>query len=216
MIGRLIDAVTDPWIATLSDRSNHPKGRRISFMMKGGLPFAIFAVLVFVSPINGVSVWNAIFLGICLILMYIFYTMYVTPYFALVSEFGHTPNEKLQLSTFISATWFLGLAVATIASPPLWTFFGNMGFDRVNSIRLGMAVLAFVGVVFMYIPVFTINEREYSDTKPSNVKVMESVKATFRNKYFRIFAVSDLAYWFGLTFILIINDILCNGIVAVG
>ena len=33
---RIFDAVTDPWIASLSDRSKNPKGRRIPFMQKVG------------------------------------------------------------------------------------------------------------------------------------------------------------------------------------
>ena len=33
-ICRIFDAVTDPWIASLSDRSANPKGRRIPFMKR--------------------------------------------------------------------------------------------------------------------------------------------------------------------------------------
>ena len=33
-LGRLFDAVTDPWIANLSDKSTNPKGRRLPFMQK--------------------------------------------------------------------------------------------------------------------------------------------------------------------------------------
>ena len=43
--GRIWDAITDPLIANLSDRSKNPKGRRIPFMAKAAIPFAISADL---------------------------------------------------------------------------------------------------------------------------------------------------------------------------
>ena len=52
---RIFDAVTDPWIASLSDRSKNPKGRRIPFMQKAAVPFAVITVLVFFAPVESVS-----------------------------------------------------------------------------------------------------------------------------------------------------------------
>ena len=49
-ICRIFDAVTDPLIASLSDRSKNPKGRRIPYMKRAAIPFAIVAVLVFFAP----------------------------------------------------------------------------------------------------------------------------------------------------------------------
>src|SRR5665213_342889 len=43
--GRLIDAVYDPFIASLSDKSRHRKGRRIPFMKWAILPAVIFCGL---------------------------------------------------------------------------------------------------------------------------------------------------------------------------
>lgn len=198
MIGRLIDAVTDPWIATLSDRSNHPKGRRISFMAKGTIPFGIFTLLAFCTPLRSVSMINVLWLAVTLLLSYVFYTVYVTPYFALVSEFGHTDKEKLDLSTYISATWFLGYAVASVAAY-IWPVFENMGFDKVNSIRMTIGILVAIGVMFMFIPVVFIDEKKYSKGTPSNESTISSMKATFKNREFRVFVLSDLVYWFAVT-----------------
>jgi len=46
MLGRFGDAITDPWIASLSDRSKNPKGRRIPFMAKAAIPFTLLTVIV--------------------------------------------------------------------------------------------------------------------------------------------------------------------------
>lgn len=198
MLGRLFDAVTDPWIATLSDRSKAKKGRRISFMQFASLPFALTTVLVFWSPVNGESTINAIFLTVMLLLFYFFLTMYVTPFFALLSELGHTPEERLNLSTYISVTWFLGAAVASQA-PLLWNVFQGMGYSTVASMRIALSILALIGFIFLLIPVLAIDEKRYCESVPSELKMLDSMKATFKNKEFRMFVFSDLVYWIAIT-----------------
>lgn len=198
MVGRFFDAITDPWIATLSDRCKSKRGRRISFMQRASIPFAVFTVLVFWSPVQGESTINAIFLAFTLLLFYLFLTMYVTPYFALLSELGHTPEERLNLSTYISVTWFLGFGVSSQA-PVLWNVFVNMGYGKEMSIRMAFSILAVIGLVFLLIPVFAIDEKKYCESVPSKLKMLDSIKATFRNKEFTIFVISDLVYWIAIT-----------------
>ena len=167
-------------------------------MKKSAIPFSIFTVLVFWSPIQGESVLNAVFLTVMLLLHYLFFTMYVTPYFALLSEIGHTPEERLNLSTYISVTWFLGFAMASQA-PVVWEMFVNGGFEKLFAIRITFSIFAVVALIFLLIPVFFIDEKRYSDAQPSEIKMLDSIKATLRNREFRVFAVSDLVYWIAMT-----------------
>ncbi|MBW7884342.1 MAG: MFS transporter, partial [Caldilineaceae bacterium] len=80
--GRLFDAVTDPIIANLSDRSRNPRGRRIPFLAAGALPAALFCTLMFVPLVRSVSAVNIVWLVAMQFLFYLFLTVYVTPYFA--------------------------------------------------------------------------------------------------------------------------------------
>jgi glycoside/pentoside/hexuronide:cation symporter, GPH family len=198
MGGRLVDAITDPWIATLSDRSTAKRGRRISFMAKGGLPMVVMMILLFVPPSGDPGALNIIWLTITLFLFYLFYTIYVTPYFALIAELGHTPQERLNLSTYISLTFFLGTALASQA-PMLFPIFEGAGMDRIASIRITFALLGLFSLICLYVPVFTIDEKKYSTGVPSTVPMLESLKMTFRNRNFLPFALSDMVYFLALT-----------------
>lgn len=198
MGGRFIDAITDPWIATLSDRSTARRGRRISFMAKGGLPMVILMILVFTPPSSSPGALNVLWLAVTLFLFYLFYTIYVTPYFALIAELGHTPQEKLNLSTYISLTFFLGTAIASQA-PMIFPVFEGIGMDRVASIRMTFALLGLFALICLYVPVFTIDEKKYSTGVPSTVPMMESLKLTFRNQNFLPFALSDMVYFIAMT-----------------
>ena len=111
--GRIFDAVTDPLIAGKSDRLKHRLGRRIPFMRFAALPFGIVTVLIFVSPIaEAQNPVNVIALFIFAMLFYLCMTCYCTPYNALIPELGRTQNTRINLSTFISVTYFFGTAVA--------------------------------------------------------------------------------------------------------
>ena len=50
--GRVFDAVTDPLIASRSDRCKSKAGRRIPFMRAAAIPFALSCILTFLSPVN--------------------------------------------------------------------------------------------------------------------------------------------------------------------
>ena len=197
-ICRIFDAVTDPWIASLSDRSTNPKGRRIPFMKRAAVPFALITVLVFFAPVNGVSGVNIAWVLCTLILFYLFMTMYCTPYNALISEFGKTQEDRMYISTAISLTFFFGTLIAYLP----FVFAGvlqGMAVSFAWSYRACFIVLAIVALVCMLIPVFKLNEKEFVDAVPSDSNAIKSLGKTFQNKEFVKFAASDIAYWIGLT-----------------
>ena len=199
-LGRVFDAVTDPMIANLSDRSTNPKGRRIPFMQKIAIPFALITVLVFWAPVNAISTVNCIWLLVTLLLFYLFMTTYCTPYNALISELGTTQDTRISISTYISVTFILGSAIG-YAAPFIWgALEPSMG--RVTAIRITFAILAAIGLIALLVPTFTINEKEYVHTVPSNDDAFTSLIKTFKNPDFRIFVGSDVLYFLGLTILL--------------
>ncbi len=200
--GRLLDAVTDPLIASWSDRTTNRRGRRIPFLAFGALPAALFLVLMFVPPVQGVSGWNIVWLVIVQALFYVSLTVYVTPFFALLPELGHTPNERLNLSTWISVTYALGIILAaqtpTIADILQSTF--NVD-SELRAFQYAVGLLAVLALIFMYVPVLAIDEKKYSDGVPTSVPLMAALRETLRNVHFRYYVVADFSYFTGLTII---------------
>jgi len=196
-ICRIFDAVTDPWIASLSDRSTNPKGRRIPFMQKAAIPFAVITVLVFFAPVNAISGINIVWVLGFLILFYLFMTMYCTPYNALISEFGKTQEDRMYISTAISLTFFFGTLIAYL--PFVFASFLQSAVSYAWSYRILFIILACVALVCMMIPCIKLKETDFVEAKPSESNAMKSLSKTFRNRNFRRFAASDIAYWIGLT-----------------
>lgn len=196
-IGRIFDAVTDPLIAGKSDRLVHRLGRRIPFLRYAALPFGAVTVLLFCSPVSGESMTNTGCLFICAMLFYFCMTCYCTPYNALIPELGRTQDARINLSTFISVTYFFGTAFAYLVPNIAGFFMESAGYA--NSYRITIGILAAVAVVCMLVPAFLIDENVYADTTPSKVGAFSSLVSTFKNKDFRIFVCSDILYWIGLT-----------------
>ena len=194
---RIFDAVTDPWIASLSDRSRNPKGRRIPFMKRAAIPFAVITILVFFAPVEAISTINIVWIFVFLILFYLFMTMYCTPYNALISEFGKTQEDRMYISTAISLTFFFGTLIAYL--PFVFASFLQSAVSYAWSYRILFIVLAAVALVCMLVPCFKLKEKDFVDAEPSDSNALKSLSNTFRNRNFRRFAASDVAYWIGLT-----------------
>lgn len=196
-LSRVFDAVTDPLIASLSDRSKNKRGRRIPFMQWAAIPFAVVTVLLFCAPVNAISGWNIAWISIFIVLFYLFMTMYCTPYNALISEFGKTQEDRMNISTYISLTYFAGTLLAY--TPFVFAGFLRGAVGNSWAYRICFIVLAVIACVCMLLPTFLLKEKEFVDSKPSNENVFKSLTSTFKNKDFRTFSLSDIMYWVGLT-----------------
>ena len=75
-VGTIVDAITDPWVANLTDNCKHKLGRRIPFMRWSAIPYGLCCLMIFFPPVNGTSMVNAVWVGVLLILYYLFSTLY--------------------------------------------------------------------------------------------------------------------------------------------
>ena len=196
-VGRIFDAVTDPYIAGKSDSMKHRLGRRIPFLRFSAIPFGIVTVLMFISPFKPESKGNVICLFIFAMLFYFCMTCYCTPYNALIPALGSTQNARINLSTYISVTYFFGTGLAYFMPNIASIFRGSMSYAQ--SYRISIAILAGIAVICMLVPAFLIDENKYVDTTPSESTAFSSLLSTFKNRDFRVFVRSDILYWVGLT-----------------
>lgn len=197
--GRIVDAVTDPWIASMSDKCGSKLGKRIPFMRYAAFPFALLTVLIFCCPVRGESTANIVWLAVTMILFYIFMTAYCTPYNALIPVLGRSQKDRMDISTYISLTYIVGTGVA-FSGKMLWEAVQKAtGLDYYLCARLVLSALALIALLCMLLPAFLINEKDYDNTPPVNENAFKSLAKTFKNKHFQVFVLSDIIYWIGIT-----------------
>lgn len=200
-LGRIFDAVTDPLIANLSDRSRAAFGKRRWFMAIGLIPFALFSILIFIPAVPYQSSLNAVWLMFCLFMLYLFMTIYVAPYTALISELGHTPNERLTISTYISITFALGYGLGTQTFAFQSWAQHAFALPPEHAFRMVMGAFALLAALLMALPVIFVDENKYCITHTNHQTPLQAIRSVLQNRNFRLFAISDLMYWLALTFI---------------
>lgn len=196
-LGRVFDAVTDPLVGNWSDNCKSKLGRRIPFLRFSAIPLGLVFVLVFCAPVHGVSGINTIWLFVTVLLYYFLITCYCTPYTSLLAELPHNQDEQLKLSMCISLTFIIGTCLG-YAAPVIWGILMGNGIARIPAMRITFAGLSILATVFMLVPAFGINEKDYCDAQPSSSNMFSSLGKTFQNGDFRIFVGQDIIYWFGL------------------
>ncbi len=198
--GRVFDAVSDPIIAGMTDRSKSRFGRRRFYMMISFIPFAAMSILVFLPPHGGVSTLNAVWVFIAIIFFFLFHTMYCQAYGALIPEIGHTSDDRMFLATMTSVTWAMGFAIGQTT----WAFKGMMqeaGIAPVTAMRIVIFAFAIIGAIFMAFPIFAIDEKRHCKGHVSNEGTFTAVKRAFQNPDFLAFTASDFCYFIANTFL---------------
>lgn len=197
-VGRIFDAVTDPLVASWSDRANFKGGRRIPFLKVIAIPFAVCTAAVFIIPQTANKAVNNTLMFALLILFYFFMTIYCTPYNALIAELGDTQKHRINVSTYISFTYIAGFSLATLV-PSLSGFLEGVAGSQENAVKMGIGIMCVVAAIAMLVPALFIKERRYIDSKPVKTPAFSSLVKTYKNKQFRRFVYADVIYFFAVT-----------------
>ncbi|MAG13600.1 MAG: hypothetical protein CMN78_03275 [Spirochaetales bacterium] len=195
IFGRIVDAVADPLVASWSDRSKASLGRRRLFLIIGGLPLALFTVLIFFPPVAHTSWINGLYLAIVFGGYFFFFTVYVGPYLALIPELGHTDSERLGMTTAQGYFSLVGSAIVMIGGPLLLSLFMKSS-SQIGAYRMMALLLAVPGLIFVYLATFSVDEKRYSNARASSLSLKESFFLTLKNKGFIIYLLANLTLWF--------------------
>lgn len=198
-IGTVIDAVTDPWVASLSDNSKAKSGRRISFMRWSAIPYGLFCLLIFFPPVAGSSVINAIWVGVMLALYYLFSTLYNIPYSALQAEVVAEPRKRVFLYSVVSLLYVVSSAMVFCTSMIKSILMKN-GIEEIWALRIPFIVFCVLGGIAALIPAFVIKEKDYVEPKEYHQSIWDALKATVSYPNFAIITVGYLIMWIAFTF----------------
>lgn len=201
--GRLTDAFFDPFIASLTDKSSNPRGRRIPFMKWAVIPAVIFCCLTFFPLKHAESMRNAWWLMLVLALFFMSVTAYVIPFNALLPELTDTPEEKVKLSSLQQVGFVIGIVIAALVNnyaDLVQDFFSIRSRDTAVQYTI-WGLCLFAGVI-MLAPVLSIDERKYLfNRKPSHLPMWDSIRKTFRQRNFKYYLISDFSYYMALSII---------------
>jgi len=200
--GRLFDAFYDPFIASVSDGSENPDGRRIPIMRYAIIPAVIFCGLIFHPLQKAETTANAWWLTLMLICFFMSVTSYIIPYNALLAEMAHTTEKKVKLSTFQQVGFVMGMIMSALTNN-----FADLIQEifhiqqRMEALQYTIYGLSIFSGIAMALPVLFIKEKNYSEGKPTHIALLPAIKSTFRNTNFKYYLISDFSYYTALSII---------------
>lgn len=189
-VGHVIDAVTDPLVAGLSDKSKNKNGRRVPFLKRYAVPFGLSALLIFFAPQSTPGIVNNIWLAVCIWAYYVFYTLYMIPHNALLPEMVKDQGKLVNAYT-ISSMLFVTSALG-YATPAIVGAMKSAGLAPLWAWRATFTIFTVVGIILLLIPAFTIKEKDYVNSVRPTAPLLSSLKHAFSNKHFRVVTLGQL------------------------
>lgn len=178
---KIYDAVTDPVMGVISDRTPARFGRRRPYLLVGGVLLAASMLAVFNVP-GGLEVsGRVIYMTAVLLLFATAYTMFNVPYLAMPAEMTHSYHQRSDLMTYrIYAVALSGL-LASFAGPIIISEFGGEeAGHRAMSYFLAPVILAAAVVCFRA----TRNAPFTTRQKERSVAFVEQVRLAAGNRPF--------------------------------
>lgn len=197
-VGYIISAFMEPIVAALSDRSNFKFGKRKTFMAIGIFPYALFSALVFFPLDDFESSRNIVWLVIVTLIAFVVKCFYTTPYNAMINEVGKTEKDRLHLIMILSVAYALGVGIGNLIHVIIKATENSMTHEA--AFQLTIFAYSVASFIFMLIPILFVednsgrNNNEINQTE--NNGLFTTMKEVWNNKNFRIFAITELIYWF--------------------
>lgn len=199
-ISKVVDAVSDPLVASMSDKCDSKYGRRMPFMRVSAIPYALSVVLIFYAPFGYGSIFNALWVGFFLFAYYIAYTFFFIPRNALIPEI--IKDAKMRVNYYgISTAFFMGSSSFMYAATLFVNMLKNRGLSALWAWRCVFTIFGIIGLTCLLLSAFAFNEKEYADSnvRPKE-KLLESFKIVFKNTNFVYFTMGDLLSGISMAF----------------
>lgn len=196
------DAVNDPLIGTLNDRSSGRWGRRKTFMVYGLIPYGILFAMLWQVPHFSSDIFNLMWFILLVFAYDTAMTLVWIPYNAITPELTQDYNERTNLNGYRQGFSMLAGLVAVASVDILGGFYSN---EKQQFSTLG--IVAAVAIVLPFLVVlWGIKEKSHlSVSKQKKQKISELFKETFKNKSFvvamTIFFLSWVAIGIGTSMV---------------
>ena len=197
MVGaRIFDALNDPIMGNIIERTRTKWGKFKPWLLIGILSTSLVIYMVFNTNLTG---WKFIWLfGIFYFLYSITYTMHDISYWGMIPALGSDANERNQLTSRATLCSGIGSTLASVLIPMLTTGAMTLGGNAKDAYGYVALAVAIAGPMFLFITIFGVKEqRDYLTETPPPISLKKIVKTIVSNDQLVWISVIFLAQQIG-------------------
>jgi GPH family glycoside/pentoside/hexuronide:cation symporter len=156
LVTKIIDAVSDPIMGLIADRTTSRWGKYRPYLLWGAIPYGLFGYLMFAGPELSDS-GKLVYAYVTYTAMMLAYTAVNVPYSALMGVISPSSIERTKVASYrFICAFAAGWLIATFVGP-LKNMLG--GGDEALGFRLTMFIFAIISVLLFWITFATTRER---------------------------------------------------------
>ncbi len=188
LVVRVIDAVTDPLLGYVADRTKSRWGAYRPYICGGAIPLGICLALVFIVPDYDYA-GRLIYAYITYTLMMMAFTVVNIPYSALAAVISPEPEDQVSIQSYRFVGAMLGGIIVTAVMGPLVNYFDFI--DLAGGYFIPVSLMAGLGVVLFWLCFSGTHERVAVRNEPGHT-LAEDIQALWRNHHWRLLAFMAL------------------------
>ena len=188
-LGTLVQALANPIIGGVSDRSHFRAGRRKFFMITGFAPLVLFFLLIW-FPLSGDGLGEALLFAYMIGFNFL-YAYVIAPYLSLIPEISVTSRDRIRLTAISGYFSIFGIILSSLV--PIIMLGLNYPLPYAAAV---LSILVFVSFLLAYVST-TENPQHH---KVPEYSLTQAIAQTFRNKTFNRYIFAYSAFQFGFYF----------------
>lgn len=188
MVARIWDAINDPMMGAIAERTRSKFGRFRPYIAFGCPFLAIFSVLTFTNPFSGDSAAGVMWAAVIYIIAGMLYTLVNIPYGALSAVMTTDSEQRNVLNTSRNIGMNLGMVIVNGASAGLALAFSGEGAQVANGHGYMMVALiyAIISIPMFLVVFFTSKEVVMPEGEVKTFSFKETLANLVKNKYLMI------------------------------
>lgn len=185
LLVRLIDAVTDPLMGSLADKTRTRWGAYRPYLLWLALPFAIISMMAFTTPDSDYQ-GKLTYAVISYVMLMLMYTAINIPYSALGGVITADPLERVSVQSYRFVFAMIGGLIVTTFTLPMVEWFGEG--NEAKGYQMTMLVMGLLGMLLFLVCFAGTKERVVPQRGPA-LAIKKQLMAVWKNDQCRVLSL---------------------------